>query len=138
MKSIYYRKGWWEKLSGTSRKQIRDLSFRSEGDFCASIMEDPPYIIRLFNQSKLIGWVAYFPNLNEINTYIRKSERRKGHGRRLMKRMAAFLEERNKRNKKGLPIVWNWDATSGPFFHTLSQELGNQKTFLIRNADPFP
>jgi hypothetical protein len=76
-------------LSELERKQCYSLSRRGEGTFISHLTCNCPddrnsHIVLLKHGAELIGWAACFDRGKEGHIYVRKTERKKGHGRALI------------------------------------------------------
>ena len=110
----------YNKWPPETRKRLRSISLRSEGDMCKAIRHRPCDSFVVFHNGAILGWAIYVLEPwyhdkmpGDFMIYVKKLWRRKGIGRALIK--AGLAKYKNIR-------IHPWNENSGRFFSKIIKE----------------
>lgn len=113
----------YKDWSAATRKRLRSLSLRSEGDMCKALAKRPCDTFVVFENGTIVGWAIYVLTPwyhstlpGDFMIYIRKSQRNRGVARTLIKEGL---------KKYGTLRIHPWNRESGEFFSKMLKEINN-------------
>jgi GNAT superfamily N-acetyltransferase len=116
--------------SPAMRRQLRSLSLRGEGDMCKVLAKKTCDTFVVFDNNIIVGWAIYSEDPwykaepGDFMLYVRKSYRKKGVGRMLIRAAS---------QKYGKLLIHPWNTNSGRFFAKMLGESDDLE--VVRGSD---
>lgn len=114
------------KIPSQLASEMRSLSLRGDGSLssalttCRASKERTAIVFYLLDKDKLIGWALIHRNESPYfyyGMYVRATERRKGYGTKLFKRVLRYI----RKNNKVIRVCADAVDGSRAFFNTLQK-----------------